>query len=337
LYFFFPGSFRLAGKNFRRLARMFGYSDKATNGNGSARAGHHIISIDVEDWPQSTLDHNLPIGERVVANTRAFLELLDEAGVCATFFVLGKVAERHPSLALEIARAGHEVATHGYSHESLESMTRPQFKEELHRAVEILRDQTGLPVHGHRAADFSISERRLYFLELLLQEGLSYDSSIFPIRLPRYGVNGAQRHPHLIRCASGGLLVEFPPATVKLAGFVLPGAGGGYFRLFPYWWTRLTLRNIERSQHPGTCYFHPYEIDEEEIQKITYEVPPILRLSQFTNRKTVREKFRRLLKNFRFTTMIESCRSLNRDNVPVALDLGVLPIRYGNANYLVRR
>ena len=292
----------------------------------------HILTVDVEDWPQSTLNHSLPIGERVVANTLTLLELLDETKARATFFVLGKVAEEHPRLARQIAAAGHEVGTHGYSHESLESMTGGNFKEELHRSVGVLQDQTGEPVYGHRAADFSISARRLYFLEYLLQEGLTYDSSIFPIRHPRYGVIGAHRYPHLIRCASRRMLIEFPPATMKFGGLVLPGAGGGYFRLLPYWWTNFTLRSIERANYSATCYFHPYEIDEEEIQKIPYPVPTKLRLSQFINRGTVKEKMRRLLTNFRFTTMIEACRSLDQDKLPIALDLAVLPIRYRNVS-----
>jgi len=293
-------------------------------------AGSHILTIDVEDWPQSTLDHSLPIGERVVANTHAFLELFAETGTRATFFVLGKVAEKHPMLARDIAAAGHEVATHGYSHESLETMTRVEFKAELHRSVEILKEQTGLPVHGHRAADFSISAQRLYFLEIMVQEGLSYDSSIFPIWHPRYGISGAWRHPHLIRCASRDLLAEFPPATVKFGPVVIPGAGGGYFRLFPYWWTQLIIRGIERSHYPATCYLHPYEIDDDEINHIPRPIPTILRISQFMCRKNVKGKLRRMLTDFTFRTMIDACRSLNRDGLPIALDLAVLPIRYGN-------
>jgi polysaccharide deacetylase family protein (PEP-CTERM system associated) len=290
----------------------------------------HILTVDVEDWPQSTLDHSLPIGDRVVSNTRALLELFAETGARATFFVLGKVAEKHPELAQEIARASHEVATHGYSHESLESMTAGQFKEELHKSVAILQEQTGEAVYGHRAADFSISSRRFYFLEYLLEQGLTYDSSIFPIMHPRYGVAGAHRYPHLIRCASRQMLIEFPPATTKIAGVVLPGAGGGYFRLLPYWWTAFTIRRMERAQSAATCYFHPYEIDDMELRNLPHPVPPLLRFSQFFNRGSVPAKLRRLLSDYRFTTMIEAARSLKQDQLRVGLDLAVFPNRYGN-------
>jgi polysaccharide deacetylase family protein (PEP-CTERM system associated) len=289
----------------------------------------HLLSVDVEDWPQSTLDHTLPIGNRVVANTHALLELFDEAGVRATFFVLGKVAAAHPSLAREILAAGHEVGTHGYSHESVKSMSAGRFKDELHRAVDILRQQIGQPVLGHRAADFSISGQFLHFLELLSEEGLAYDSSIYPIRHPRYGIPRAPRHPHSIRCASGKTLVEFPLATIHLAGMVLPGAGGGYLRLFPYWWTQYTLRDLEQQGSPGTCYLHPYEIDTFEMKEMPYAVPTLLRWSQDTNRRSVISKLRRLLSEFRFITMAAACQKLAGQPLSAELDLGKFPPAYG--------
>ena len=288
----------------------------------------HLLSIDVEDWPQSTLDHSLPISGRVVANTHALLELLAEAHVQATFFVLGKVAEAHPSLTQEIAAAGHEIGTHGYSHESIEAMPVARFREELHRSVEMLRQQTGQPVLGHRAADFSISGRSLHLLEHLNAEGLAYDSSIFPVRHPRYGVPGAWRVPHRVQCASGRMLIEFPLSTVHLAGMVLPAAGGGYLRLFPYWWSRLALWTLQREGCPATCYIHPYELDTAEMAEIPYRVPTLLRLSQSTNRRSVRSKLRKLLSEFRFIPMAAACQALQTERLDVGLDLGRQPVAY---------
>ncbi len=290
---------------------------------------YHLFTVDVEDWPQSTLDHTLPIGTRVVANTHALLELLDEAKVRGTFFVLGKVAEAHPTLAREIAAAGHEIGTHGYSHESVEAMPVARFREELHRSVSMLRQQTGQPVVGHRAADFSISARSLHLLEYLSAEGLTYDSSIFPIRHPRYGVPGAWRTPHQVRCASGRMLVEFPMATLQVARMVLPVAGGGYLRLFPYWWTQLALRGMERAGRPATCYMHPYELDVTEFDEIPYQVPTQLRWTQSTNRKSVRAKLRRLLATFRFSTMAAACQMLQAAPLAIGLDLTTSPVAYG--------
>jgi polysaccharide deacetylase family protein (PEP-CTERM system associated) len=288
----------------------------------------HLLTVDVEDWPQSTLNHALPIGERVVANTHAMLDLLAEAGVQATFFVLGKVAEVHPTLAREIAAAGHEISTHGYSHEAVEAMPVVRFQEELHRSVEILRHQTGQPVVGHRAADFSISATSLHLLECLSAEGLTYDSSIFPIRHPRYGIPGAWRMPHYVRCVSGRTLIEFPMATLRVVRMVLPVAGGGYFRLFPYWWTCLALRAMERAGLPATCYLHPYELDVTELDELPYEMPTRLRWTQSTNRKSVRAKLRRLLATFRFTTMAAACQVLQEAPLAVGLDLTKSPVAY---------
>ena len=288
----------------------------------------HILTVDVEDWPQSTLNHNLPISYRVVANTHALLGLLNETNTRATFFILGKVAEAHPRLAGEIAAQGHEVATHGYSHESIQTMPESIFRDELHRSVEVLRQQSGQPVLGHRAADFAISSRFLHLLELLSEEGLAYDSSIYPIRHPRYGVPGALRYPHSIRCASGRTLIEFPLATIRLGGMTLPGAGGGYLRLFPYRWTRLTLRALEQQGFPGTCYLHPYEIDTCEMHEIPYKVPTILRWSQSMNRRSVRTKLRKLLSTFRFVPMGQACEALHPEHLEIGLDLRTSPPVY---------
>jgi polysaccharide deacetylase family protein (PEP-CTERM system associated) len=288
----------------------------------------HCLSIDVEDWPQSTLDHSLPISERVVANTHTLLDLLAETGVRATFFVLGKVAEAHPSLSREIAVAGHEVGTHGYSHESVEAMPVSRFQEELHRSVEMLRQQTGQAVLGHRAADFSISGRSLHLLEHLGAQGLAYDSSIFPVRHPRYGVPGAWRMPHYVRCASGCMLIEFPLSTVRIAGLMLPAAGGGYLRLFPYWWTRNALRILQRQGIRATCYFHPYELDITEMAEIPYRVPARLRWSQSANRRSVRSKLQRLFSEFRFMPMAEACQALRAGRLEVGLDLSNQPVTY---------
>jgi polysaccharide deacetylase family protein (PEP-CTERM system associated) len=288
----------------------------------------HLLTVDVEDWPQSTLNHALPIGDRVVANTHSLLELLDDADVKGTFFVLGKVAEAHPRLAGEIAAAGHEVSTHGYSHESVEAMPVLRFEEELHKSIEMLRQQTGQPILGHRAADFSISGRSLHLLEYLVEEGLEYDSSIFPVLHPRYGVPEAWRYPHRIMCASGRTLMEFPPATVRFANIALPVAGGGYLRLFPYWWNYRALRIMEREGFPATCYLHPYEIDVSEMNDIPYHVPRFLRWSQGTNRRTVRSKLKRMLSAFHFGTMAQACRNLAAEQIEVGLDLGKSPVTY---------
>jgi polysaccharide deacetylase family protein (PEP-CTERM system associated) len=294
----------------------------------------HLLTVDVEDWPQSTLNHSLPIGNRVLANTRRLLDILAEAGVRGTFFVLGKVADRHPKLSQEIVAAGHEVATHGYSHESVEDMPIQRFKEELHRSVDLLRQQIGQPILGHRAADFSISERSLFILECLAEEGLEYDSSIFPIQHPRYGIPGACRRPHLVRMPANSLLVEFPLPTIGFGPLALPVAGGGYFRCFPYWWTKLALGMIGAQGSTAACYLHPYELDTLELKETPYRIPTNLRWSQFTNRRSVHSKLTRLLRDFSFFTMGEACKQM-RGTLEVALDLKHRPIGYRAATHSV--
>lgn len=288
----------------------------------------HMLTVDVEDWPQSTFDHSLPISNRVVTNTHILLEILAKHGKQATFFILGKVAEVHPTLAREIAEAGHEIGTHGYSHHAIESLPRKIFQEELHRSVDILRQQIGKPILGHRAADFSISNHSLYLLEDMATEGLMYDSSIFPIRHPRYGVPEAWRKPHGIQCQSGKILLEFPVATFQLGNMRVPGAGGGYLRLFPYWWTKFTVRKLENEGYPATCYMHPYELDPREMQEIPYEIPFMLRLNQGLNRKSVKPKLEKLLSQYSFITMAEAAQRMQSKKITIGLDLRVSPLSY---------
>lgn len=290
----------------------------------------HFFTVDVEDWPQSTLCHNLPISRRVVANTHALLELLDNARVKGTFFVLGKVALAHPDLTRTIAREGHEIGTHGFSHESVQAMSIARFREELYRSVEVLRQQSGQPVLGHRAADFSISTRSLHLLDELTKVGLTYDSSLFPIKHPRYGVPNAWRHPHHIRCTSGQMLLEFPLATVSIGKTILPGAGGGYLRLFPYWWTRYTVWKLDQEGIPATCYMHPYELDVNEMHEIPHKAPFRVKLSQGANRGSVKAKLKRLLSEFSFMTMSAACEKLKTGALRIGLDLGQSPPTYVN-------
>ena len=148
----------------------------------------HAISVDVEDWPQSTLDQNLPITDRVVRNTHVLLELFREHKVTGTFFILGLVAERYPGLVSDIASEGHELGSHGYSHKAVFEIGPRAFEEELRRSVGLLEDITCRRVRGYRAPDFSITEKSLWALDLIAARGLEYDSSIFPVKMRRYGI-----------------------------------------------------------------------------------------------------------------------------------------------------
>lgn len=256
----------------------------------------HALSVDVEDWPQSTLDHDLPITERAVRNTHELLALFDEHNVRGTFFILGKLADRYPGLVTEIADAGHEVASHGWSHRPVFELSPSDFLNELVRSVGQLENITGRKVLGYRAPDFSITGRTLWALDLIADRGLEYDSSIFPVQLRRYGIGNAPRTIHRL----GNGLIEVPMSSVHWAGRRWPIAGGGYLRLLPYALTRRAIRRLECEQMPAVLYLHPYEIDPRELREIGHRVPLGMRITQGLNRRHIRVRLARLFREFRF-------------------------------------
>jgi polysaccharide deacetylase family protein (PEP-CTERM system associated) len=258
----------------------------------------NILTFDVEDWPQSTLDHDLPITERVRTNTLRLLDLLALEEVKGTFFVLGLVAERFPGLVRDIEDRGHEVASHGFSHRPVHGMTPEQFRGDLKRSLAAIGAAARGPVLGYRAPDFSIPARSLWALRIIAEEGFKYDSSIFPIAGPRYGIREAFPSPHLVRCGDDISLVEFPMTTTEYLGYRLPAAGGGYFRVWPYFHTRLAIARLNRRGHPATSYFHPYETDPDELRRSPFPIPLALRLSQGLGRSGVPRRLRRLLGDF---------------------------------------
>ena len=197
-------------------------------------------NIDRHDWGSHPL--------RVEANTRRLLDLFDEYNARATFFVLGWVAERKTGLVREIADRGHEVACHGYSHQLVYNQTPEVFREETVQSKRILEEIIQTKVRGYRAASYSITSRSLWALDILAEAGFEYDSSIFPIRHDRYGMPDALDYPHQMKTPGGHSLVEFPLSTAKLLKYRLPIAGGGYFRLYPYWLSRAGLKQINRQR-----------------------------------------------------------------------------------------
>ena len=243
-----------------------------------------------EEWPTLT--------SRVARTTERLLDLLDEVGVRATFFVLGWIAERHPTLARAIARRGHEVACHGYGHRMIQHLTRAQFGEDVARAKAVLEDTTGTPVIGYRAPTFSVMRETLWSLEVLCETGFRYDSSIFPIFHDRYGIPTAPRFPHRLRTATDCKIVEFPLSTVMVLGHRVPVAGGGYFRLLPYRLTRWAIRRLNtRELQPAIVYLHPWEIDPDQPR---LPIGRLARLRHTLNADKTEGKLRRLLQDFEF-------------------------------------
>ena len=227
----------------------------------------HCISFDVEehfqvsafDSPQlrSNWDHCV---SRVERNVEKIIQLLSERRTVATFFVLGWVAERHPSLITRLVAAGHEVASHGYAHQMITMQTPAVFREDVRKAKAVLEDLIGRPVVGYRAPSFTITSKTKWALPILVQEGYRYDSSIMPVLHDRYGLPGADPWCHEIATESG-VIWEVPPSTSSFLGWRVPVAGGGYFRFFPYAVLKMFLKQIEARDKPLVMYLHPWEFD----------------------------------------------------------------------------
>lgn len=226
------------------------------------------MTVDVEDYfHASVFDREVSRASwsgresRVVRNTERLLEAFDRFKVRGTFFILGWVAEQCPSLARAIADAGHEVASHGFHHQLVYMLTPAQFREDVRRAKAVIERASGSEVRGYRAPSFSIVESSKWALDVLIEEGHTYDASIYPVRHDRYGIPDAPRHPHVIRRESGSIC-ELPAPTVRLGTTNLPIAGGGYFRLAPYWLTKRAIARVNKGDGlPVAFYIHPWEID----------------------------------------------------------------------------
>jgi polysaccharide deacetylase family protein (PEP-CTERM system associated) len=275
----------------------------------------NALSVDVEDYFHVSafsehLDRNAWEGmeRRVEANTRRLLDLFSERGTQATFFVLGWVAERHPGLVREIARQGHEVACHGYSHELVYRQSREAFRQETRHAKYLLEDLVQQPVEGYRAASYSITAGSMWALDELVELGFVYDSSIFPVRHDRYGIPNAAREPQRLRTPAGHTIVEFPLSTVEWFRLRLPVSGGGYFRLLPYGFTKRALRTInEREQRPFIFYLHPWEIDPDQPR---IRAGWLSRFRHYTNLEKCEARLHTLLDDFSFVRVRDTLASV---------------------------
>ena len=260
----------------------------------------NAMTIDVEDYFHvSAFDGTLPrhrwltLESRVVRNTERLLALFDEAGITATFFVLGCVGERFPALVARIAAAGHEVASHGYAHRLVYDQTPAAFRDDVRRAKDVLERAAGAAVVGYRAPSYSVTPRSLWALDVLIEEGYRYDSSIFPVHHGRYGIPLSPRHPFIVRRAAGAL-IEVPGATVRCAGMNLPIGGGGYFRILPYPWTRWGLARVNRVERKSAVfYLHPWEIDPDQPR---LPAGPWSRFRHYRNLHLTETRLRRLLR-----------------------------------------
>lgn len=263
----------------------------------------HFFTVDVEEHFQVqalesvvSRDDWLLQPSRVGRSTDAILESLSRHSVRGTFFVLGWLANHRPEVVRSIARAGHEVASHGFSHRRVTHLTPDAFREEVRSSKRALEDLTGDVVNGYRAPSFSIVPGLEWAFDVLVEEGYSYDSSVFPIRRPGYGYASAPRAPYLMRRPAGSL-AEFPLATTNFFRLPVPAAGGGYLRQLPLGVIRRAFREAGQRGESATFYIHPWEVDAEQPR---LPVSPITYLRHYRGLETTLSKLETLLTEFRF-------------------------------------
>jgi polysaccharide deacetylase family protein (PEP-CTERM system associated) len=272
----------------------------------------HFFTVDVEEyfqvnafesviprddwdrWPRR-LEHNLP----------PLLDLLARYDAKGTFFTLGWVADRMPHLVRAIVDGGHELASHGYWHRRVVTLSPAQFRDDLIQSKQSLENAGGTAVMGFRAPSFSIIPGYEWAYDVLLDAGFRYDSSAFPIHRPGYGSPNAPRIPHVMQ-RPAGRLAEYPLATTSVLGYALPAAGGGYLRQFPFALIRRAFADATARGIPSTFYIHPWEIDPAQPR---VPVPWLTRVRHYRGLSTTLERIERLLKEFSFTTIASSLDS----------------------------
>ena len=266
----------------------------------------HLFSVDVEEYFQVVaLEPHVErsawdgLPSRVEQTTQQILELLARRGATGTFFTLGWVADRYPSLVRQIRDAGHEVASHGYGHERITGLAPEVFREDVRRARRSLEDACGSRVEGYRAPSWSIVRGREWAFDILIEEGYTYDSSVFPIRRRGYGYPGAPSSPYIMRRPAGDLL-ELPLATLAVAGARLPAAGGAYLRLLPPALCHAAFKQASERGNPGMFYVHPWEVDDGQPR---FDVPLLTRIRHYGMLGGTMARLDGMLAAFRFQSV----------------------------------
>jgi polysaccharide deacetylase family protein (PEP-CTERM system associated) len=267
----------------------------------------HLFTVDVEEYFQVSLFEDIvprvkwdSLPSRVEIGVNRLLELLARHETYATFFTLGWIADRHPEIVRTIAAAGHEIASHGWWHRRVPRMGREEFRAELRDSKAVLEEVSGQPVLGFRAPSFSIVPGTEWAMDVLIEEGYRYDSSLFPIRRSGgYGYPGARPVPHTIE-REGGTLIELPMATTRFAGMRIPAAGGAYLRILPFSLVSRALSESRRAGQSAVFYVHPWEVDPDQPR---IEVSPVARLRHYRGLERTLPRLERLLEEFSFTSI----------------------------------
>ena len=277
------------------------------------------LSIDWEDFGQllgrdrsGVLTPPLPV--TIDRQTDIILDMLSETGKKATFFILGMLAEHRADLVKKIAAEGHEIALHGSNHLNMRTLNREQAFKDLSDAQKLVTDIIGGPVYGYRAPYFSVDESNLYLLEILAELGLIYDSSIFPIKLKRYGIANFSRADALYQLPNGKQIVELPLTVGEVNGKTIPVAGGGYIRAFPKVFLNKVFKKLDENKEDVMLYMHPYEFDTRRIDASTnypengsYSNAKTFLINLRWNlfRNSIRGKLKSLLTKYEFITCLK--------------------------------
>lgn len=275
----------------------------------------NFLSFDVEEWFHSSNFEGViqqkewpGYAGRVIPNVRRILEILDQANVKATFFVLGWIAEQFPHLVVEIAQAGHEVGSHGYNHRLIYNQTPEEFRADILCSLNLLKEAGVERVLGYRAPSYTITQRTLWALEILFDLGFRYDSSVFPIRFhDRYGIPEAPRRPYLIKSD----FVEFPMTALRILGVSVPIASGAYFRLTPYSITKLAMKWMNGQGFPVTVNIHPWEMDPAQPR---IDLPTTSKLRHYTNLDKTEKRLQQLVKDFEFSKLSDGLEIFSQTN-----------------------
>ncbi len=261
----------------------------------------NALSVDIEDWFQvgafeTVIDRADWDGLdcRVEANTDAVIALFGEQRVTGTFFTLGWVAQRYPALIRRIVDAGHEIASHGWDHVRVFTMTPDQFADDIDRTKKALEDAGGRAVTGYRAPSFSIDARTPWAHDILAERGYGYSSSVAPVKHDHYGWPEAPRFA--FKPVAGSDLIELPVTTARFAGRTLAAGGGGFFRILPYRFSRWAIRQVNDEGAPGIFYFHPWEIDPDQPR--VANAPLRSRFRHYAQLHAMAGKLRRAMNDF---------------------------------------
>ena len=265
----------------------------------------NALTIDVEDYFQVSAFSNIINKKnwdekecRIEKNIDNIISILDLKKIKATFFTLGWIAERYPSMIKKILMEGHDLASHGYAHEKVSEISKSDFYQDVTRAKGILEDIGGKQINGYRAPSFSIAEKNFWAMEILSETGHRYSSSIYPVKHDHYGSPNAPRFPYKVFSE----LLEVPPTTVKLFGRNFPASGGGYFRLLPYSISKKMLDHVNSSENkPVVFYFHPWEIDSHQPKISNLSIKT--RFRHYKNIEKMEEKIKKLVEDFHWDRM----------------------------------